>query len=145
MICTSFDDYVRYKPIWIAELSDGTTVYQDDNREGLEIPVAWRRLRLYTKIEKTKIVDLYLRFRSNIIRPLPRNGDGYFFCNKILQPITSKNRIIINFYVIGVVKNKLVFTQTYKIPELLLAEQSVRNLENCEDYVICNKIGKKKN
>lgn len=143
MICTSFDEYVKYKPIWIAQLSDGTTVYQDDYREGLEVPVAWRRLKQYTSFKEIGVVDLYLRFRSNIIRPLPKDGDGYFFCNKILQPVTSSKKIIINFYVIGVVKNKLVFTQTYKIPELLLAEQSTRRIEDCEDYLICNKIGKK--
>jgi len=141
MICTSFDDYVKYKPIWIAELLDGTLVYQDDERDGLDIPVAWRRLHQYVNIHKTKIVDLYLRFRSHIMKPLPRNADGYFFCNKILQPISTTKKFIINFYVIGAVKNKMVFTQTYKIPELLLAEQKIRQLKNCEDYVICNKIG----
>ncbi len=133
MICTIQDDFIENKTQWVATLCDGTVVYKDDEREGQEIPSAWIRLQKYCKENKKSIIDLHLRFRSNIIHALDKNSEGYFFANKIFQLIGGP---AFNFFVVGTVKENKILTKTFKIPELIQVEESERNLEDYEDFVI---------
>ena len=46
-VCVTEDDFVKHKLRWVAGLSDGSRVFQDDDREGETEPVAWKRLKKY--------------------------------------------------------------------------------------------------
>ena len=43
-LCTEECGFLEDKTIWVAVLSNGLTVYQDDERSGKE-PIAWKRLK----------------------------------------------------------------------------------------------------
>ncbi len=134
------DEFIEYKHHWIATLSDGSRIYQDDDRPGEEIPSAWLRLKewlSYTNLEsdgKIWIQGLHLRFRSNIINPLPTNAKGYFFANKIVQMVGGKPY---DFFVVGTVEDKVIKRQTFKVPEMIKVAEDIKPLdENYERFVI---------
>lgn len=133
MICTKVDEFIEDKTQWVATLCDGTVVYKDDEREGQEIQSAWIRLQKFCRENKKSIIDLHLRFRSNIIHVLDRDSDGYFFANKIVQLIGGPS---FDFFVIGSIKNGKIFTKTFKTPELIQVEESERSLDEYIDFVI---------
>lgn len=135
-LCSSYDEFIDEKPVWIAKLSNGFTIYQDDDRPGEEIPSAWLRLKLYCETSKISIESLHLRFRSNIIEPLPQKAHGYFFCHKIVQFISAKNKEPFRFMVVGAVENEIIHTRIYKVPELHLVEMSTRELDKYKEFVI---------
>ena len=140
MICTQPDEFIEEKCRWIAALSNGISVYQDDLREGCEESSAWRRLRQFVTKEKLSIINLHIQFRSHIIRPdLPVAPDAYFFCNKIVQFLGGRS---LDFYVVGYLKDGLVFRQTFSTPELILFGQDVKKEnEVLEDFLIRNYNG----
>jgi len=76
MITFVEDDYIQHQNIvsaqWIAELSDGTTVYQDDGHPERSNQSSWLRLSMYLKQTRLNIVSLKLRYRSNIADTLPK-------------------------------------------------------------------------
>ena len=69
-LCTEECDFLEDKTIWVAVLSNGLTIYQDDERSGKE-PVAWKRLKEYCQSESLNIVGMHLKFRSHVI-PMER-------------------------------------------------------------------------
>lgn len=143
MICTKPDEFIDEKCRWIVDLSDGTSAYQDDCREGYEEPIAWRRLGEYTKINKLQINTLHLQFRSNIIHPIPDEAfplEGFFFCNKIVTFLGGGN---LHFYVVGYLKDGKIYRKVYKTPELILFDQDIKlEHEVPEDFIIRNFNGR---
>jgi len=137
MICIKPDEFIEEKVRWIADLSNGISVYQDDNREGCIEPIAWKRLKQYIKSEKVFIINLHLQFRSNIINVF--NGietDGYFFGNKIVQFLGGGS---LNFFIVGYIKSNLIYRKTFKVPELVLADEDVIKEHTVpEDFLIRN-------
>ena len=82
MICTTYDrEYFEDKTCWIAELSNGVLVYQDDGRETEKEYSSWIRLKEYLKENNLNIIRLFLKFRSNVLDVIPSNKEGYFFFN----------------------------------------------------------------
>ena len=132
MICFSEDDFVRTlqlekkTAIWIAELSDGRLVYQDDGRPGLDEPSAWKRLSLFLEKEVLKITNISLKFRSHKhTNILPSNQDGYFFSKSSAGLWGS--RTTYHFYLLGHLCDGVIKVQKWKVPELLLIEQVDRD------------------
>src|SRR5688500_10269504 len=68
---------------WVAVLSNGETVYQDDDRPGIKPESAWIRLGNYVNNRGLHIVALSFQFRSHVIS-LPENADGYYFAKGAL-------------------------------------------------------------
>lgn len=136
-ICTQEDEFVLEKPHWIAHLSNGEKVYQDDGREGVEPQAAWLRLREYCRQTNISVVDLALRFRSHYEAPLPKNRDGYFFVNKAVRWSGSDT---FSFMLIGCVDElqEKVFVQTWKVPELYKVGEEYRTFENTYETLIRN-------
>ncbi len=71
-VSLSPDDYVeemqeRRYAVWIAKLTDGTSVWMDDGRPGVRPDSAWLRLCDYVAVHKLRIVDIDLKFRTNRI------------------------------------------------------------------------------
>lgn len=132
-LCYKYDEFIDEKAVWIASLSDGSFVYQDDEREGEEIPVAWLRLKKWLQNRpEIWITDLHFRFRSNIIHPLPRKQEGYFFCRKVFQGFGSKKSL--QSYVGGYVYDGVIHTNTITIPELEVVETGTRDLDAISDF-----------
>lgn len=134
------DEFIEYQPHWIVTLSDGSKIYQDDDRPGEEIPSAWVRLKEWinhSRLEGSKIsiIDLHLRFRSNILNPLPKNADGYFFANKIIHFVGAKEPL--KFIVLGYLEDGLIKRRTIKVPELLILQDDIKTLEDkYQEFVI---------
>lgn len=140
MVCTQEDDFTeecRDKALarWVVELSDGTKVYQDDNRPSLQEKSAWKRLNLYLRERYLNIINIWLEFRSNSVTDIvPKNARGYFFCKKLSCDMGEKER---NNYVIGYIEGDKIKTKTYQVPELILIEVGERELKQ-SDFLIIN-------
>jgi hypothetical protein len=138
-ICTSPDSFIKDKPGWIAILSNDITVYQDDGRPNCNPPSSWIRLGDYIRKNKLSIMELKIKFRSNIQSPLPKNAAGYFFCHKSIT-VHGINATK-NFFLIGVLdlETSTVALQLWKIPELVLCGRYVRMIDDCKkDRLIVN-------
>lgn len=128
IICNYEDDFIFEKPMWIALLSNGEKVYQDDGRPNLEDYSAWIRLRSYLKETKLKITSLYFRFRSNIVYLLPENAEGYYFSNGVIGQLSSD--FSINLFVCGEINGNIARIRNIKIPELLVMSEEDRIIED---------------
>ena len=139
MITKTYDnEFFEDKPIWIIELSNNETVYQDDGRHESEEYSAWIRIKKYIYDNDLQIKKMYLRFRSNIIYPLEENTDGYFFSNGIIGMMSSS--INVNFYILGNIKQDKVYIKKIKVPELIVFDEEERSLLDCtEQQIILNK------
>ena len=55
-VCKQMDDWLsdraELQAIWIADLTNGETIFQDDNRPGEEEWMAWRRHRCHCGIAR---------------------------------------------------------------------------------------------
>lgn len=121
MVCTQPDDFVLSfsdfgKAMWVAELSNGEHVFQDDDRPGTDPGSAWLRLKEYVESNKLSILGMRLEFRSNVIY-MPTNVEGYFFRKALLAAFFSTKSI--HYYVVGTLENGIVKGRYWKVPELL--------------------------
>ncbi len=124
MVTFEEDEFTFEKPRWIAHLSNGTKVLQDDNRPVAYPPQAWLRLADYCRHSGLYITNLTLQFRSHHQTPLPANADGYYFINKIMAIHGGPQ---FQAYVIGyLTDDNKVLTQTWLIPELIKIEEDAR-------------------
>src|SRR5688572_26252240 len=69
---------------WIATLSNGQIVYEDDDRPGISPRSAWIRLCAYCKENNLHVVNITLQFRSHRETAYSGDGDGVFFCKGII-------------------------------------------------------------
>ena len=129
-LCTKPDDFLEEKAIWIATLSDGTKVYQDDERPGVDEPSAWIRLGHYLGESGLGIVGMELRFRSHIV-PLPPDAPGYYFARGIRRDcaVGSKNK---HYLVAGVQIGDSILKRWYKTPELLMERDAIIPVDEAE-------------
>ena len=141
MICFEPDDYIndRYESQtrWIATLSDGRKVYQDDDRPGLSINSAWIRLGNFLKEnQELKIVGMTIGFRDHIVN-VGDNADGYFFCKSAFAGTGSN--ITIGMYLVGTLVGHTLNVKRYQIPEIILVEEEIRNPFEAGECLICPK------
>ncbi len=132
------DEFLLHKPLWIAKLSNGEEICQDDNLPGAYPPKAWDRLRLYLGAENLQIDELYLRFMSHVESPLPKQAKGYFFVTAVGA---SPGEEVQHLYTIGyVTEDDQIVTKVYKVPELIESGGgNVRPLELGIDNVFLNR------
>lgn len=136
------DDFTRqqwlYLPRWIARLSNGETIIQDDYRPGVEPHSAWLRLMGYAHTQKINVVELYIQFRSHIEKPLPVNAAGYYFSKSMIGYPGAKTGM--HFYLIGYLQDGLVHIQSWKVPELTQIEAFTRE-PTAGPNLIVNQMG----
>lgn len=136
MISTSIDDYIYSKlmgeAIWIAKLSSGIEVYQDDDRPGLE-PSAWLRLKEYCQKNNENITNIVLRFRSHYENIEP-NKKGYVFCKSCIAILGNDSSY--NIYKIGFIENNHIIMQKWKVPELILHSTDICNIGDYKNLLI---------
>lgn len=123
MICTREDDHVRMlqydraQTVWVAELSSGLKVYQDDHRPGLSQHSAWVRLADHLAREGDRIIRLGLKFRSHkLFDILPVHADGYYFCRSTIGVFGLGTPL--HFYMLGALTHGKVMIKRFKVPEL---------------------------
>lgn len=141
MITTQLDSDLieRYenKPRWEVTLSDGRTVYQDDERQG---EASWKRLRLYLLDNPhLSISKMFIGVRDNTFS-LPDNAEGYFFRNSILSCWGQWEK---HSFVVGTLQGSTIKVFKYELPELVLLGEEERSIEDAaESLIICTQRGK---
>lgn len=100
---------------WAATLSNSEQVWQDDNRPGLDEPIAWLRLKAYIKKKNLRIVSIHLKFRSHIV-PLLSSESGYYMGKGIGGFVGGKNK---DYYVYGYVRSSQLIREWWYSPELV--------------------------
>jgi hypothetical protein len=131
MICTEEDNFTIERMRWLADLSDGRTVLQDDGRPGLEPYQAWLRLKEFCRQTGISVVNLRLQFRSHIEAPLPDNAPAYFFSHKAGALMSSGEPTHTDlFYLIGylIPEKEAVYIEHYLAPAIILVETETRPL-----------------
>lgn len=137
MLSFEEDDYIRDlqdrgQTIWIAELSNGKTVYYDDNRPGNLIHSAWIRLRYYLKENNLSISSLRLKFRSNQ-KLVGQNAEGYFFCKQLFGGFGKKGK---GFYLTGTVNQGILTVEQWAVPELEWSNKEIREITDTECLIL---------
>jgi hypothetical protein len=135
-VCKQEDEYIIDKPKWLAHLSNGEIIYQDDGREGEEPSQAWLRLSNYCEYNKLYIKNLTLQFRSHHEAPLPANAKGYYFINMITA---VQGGPMFDFFIVGhMTEPNKVIAQYWKIPELLFCGEEERFVSITDPSLIIN-------
>ena len=126
-LCIEHCDFLEEKTIWVAAISNGLVVMQDDYRSGRVEPIAWKRLSKYCGEQEVDIVGMYLKFRSHIV-PMP-DGDsvqGYYFAygahREFDESVTRQH------YVCGVVEQGRLNYAWYTTPELEETKSHTRKI-----------------
>lgn len=136
-ISTEYDSFIEDKDstIWICTLSNGLTVYQDDERPGHE-ENAWFRLKSYCKQNSCRITSMRLKFRSHTehIYEEILDAEGYFFCKGVMFGPGMKRTEY--RYIAGVIKDGILTTQKFVVPELVLIETETRDIQTSELFII---------
>lgn len=129
-LCLSYDEYISNRCVWIVDLKDGTTIFQDDDRPGVKIPSAWKRLRYYVQdYPENKIAKMRLRLGTHVIE-LPSEQPFYFYSRGLLQSMTQTHGL--DFHIVGWPDGKgCVACTWYKAPELVITEESTRPMSKC--------------
>ena len=72
--------YADSNPIWIAELSNGEMIYQDDGKPDCYPESAWLRLKEYCEQNNLSIKSISVKNRS-IQKQIVSDADSFTFCN----------------------------------------------------------------
>jgi hypothetical protein len=142
-VSLSSDDFVREleedrgQAIWLAHLSDGSTVYQDDGRPGASPPSAWLRLQTFL-LERPdlRILGFSLRFRDNFHRMVVGASPTYFFRKAISAVVGSSERA--DFILIGTIENAIIKLTRWKVPELILMGVEERPVPESGEGLLLN-------
>lgn len=130
----------RRQALWSARLSTGEVVTMDDGRPGLEPESAWLRLASRCASEGVSVRELWLHFRSNVVRSiLPTDAAGYFFSKAVMGFLTSGQTHW--FFLVGHLVGDEVHVQKWAVPELILMETEVRPADGCGPCLIRSPAG----
>lgn len=144
-LCYYEDDFLEDKCIWAAKLSNGQTVFQDDDRPGVDCRIAWFRLRNYVYTTDTDIVELYIKFRDHWeLAGRSIEGDGFFFTNCVVALLSSFSKQF-NCCITGLVQKSNIYCTRWKLPEIINIESFVKEKKDNIDKIIWNKHARKSN
>lgn len=152
IVAVELDDFIRNKDsfYWYAVLSDGTTVYQDDDRPELEEKNAWLRLKKYCELNKIYVVKVGLKFYSNFAEIDTSDWDGVFFIKSVLgfirirrnksdKPMPTKRYPSRHFYNIGRLVGDKIIVQKWEMPVVLYRTDDVRDLKPNDETSLIRK------
>ena len=132
------NQYADSNPIWIAELSNGETVYQDDGRPNAEPESGWLRMKQYCEENNLHIESMKVRNRSHV-EDIGSGYDGYFFCKGagalLFQDLT------VHTFNIGHVENGKLYVRTWRLPELIPERFEERSLYDAPYECLITKKG----
>lgn len=113
------DQYADSNPIWIVTLSNGETVYQDDDRPDAIPASAWQRLGNYCRDNGIYITSMKIKNRSHV-ETVGEGGDGYYFC-KAAGKFLFDGRTDHSF-IVGVLDNGKLRVRKWNLPEIVPEE-----------------------
>lgn len=122
------------KPFWYVILSNGTTIYENNNTK----TNSWILLKRYCKRHKLYINKMYIRFRSHVEEVISEPCCGVFFRMGILASPSPKMKNNKHLYVIGSVQENHIDITTYYVPELLVESTETRKLYKHRGQIIWN-------
>lgn len=135
-----FDTYIKVyadnNPLWIATLSNGETVYQDDGRPNVKPSSAWTRLKAYCKNKDLHITNIKLRNRSHVV-DVGSNHDGYFFCKSAGALMFGD--LTMHSFVIGTLTGEKLSARKWRLPELIAEPVEERDPYELPDCIIAKK------
>ncbi len=138
-LCKSEDDFITEKLRWVITLSNGETIYQDDDRPGEEQAKAWIRLRDYVKLNKVDIVDFKIQFCSHIEQAANPNAEGYYFARKVgAFAFSGEAENTMYYYVVGELRDGKIYTTQWSVPEILRVGSDVRDVVEDDIHLIIN-------
>lgn len=137
MLSFELDSFIEDKDetIWIATLSDGRKVYQDDNRPEFEEKRAWVRLQEYCRENNVYVRMMTIKFRSHQ-EDSEVSDEGIFFRKGVLGNWGSAKTL--QYYLIGPIREGKIHVKKWRIPEIIIEEEEVRDIEGNEDGIIWN-------
>ena len=137
-ITTKGDEYLRErwesKSRWHIILSDGTEVFQDDERAGRP---SWLDLSDFlTENPSLTIRSMYFGFRDNTVQ-LPDNADGYFFRYGLLSSWGGFEK---HSYLVGYLQDGVLTVLKYELPEMTYLGTETRDMESAgQSLIICKR------
>ncbi len=121
--------------LWVATLSNGEIIYEDDRKDLIEPP--WSRLRQYILEENVSIVKLILHRGADVIT-VPDNQRGYI-AGKRIQTLAPPASITFHTKCVGWLDENDVCHLTWaRIPEFMQRETETRTPEKAGFFLIRN-------
>lgn len=130
------EDYLLTNAVWVATLTTGEVVVQDDGRPGRFPPSAWLRLQQRCKSGGVGVRRLTLRFRDREEPAAPDGAQAYFFSKAVAAGLGQEGQQL--FYLAGWLSDGLVQVQRWAVPELILLGQETRPHHDCLTQLIHN-------
>ena len=133
MICTDPNDkFLKEKTIWIAELSDGSTVFQDDDRPNAKPASAWRRLQAHVEDNGLYISKLSIRSRDHT-EEIPEAAQ-YHFSKSIGCLVGAEEE---HHYIISLLYSEGLERRWYKMPEVFFSQKTfVTDVDRYRNHMI---------
>jgi hypothetical protein len=129
--------------IWIATLSNGEIIYQNDNKPEDKEPSTWKRMKKYVEENLLSITQLSLQFRDHMIH-LPISPIANYFAQGMMGELGKKmnHYYIFGYYTLHLKENYLK-CNWYKIPELIITQTLDKTITpNLENFIIYNYVAK---
>ena len=137
-VSKSIDSYVNVyadsNPIWIAKLSNGETIYQDDGRPDVYPESAWLRLKAYCEDNDLSIDSINVKNRS-IQKQIDSNSEFYTFCKGVGALMFGGGESNHSF-LFGCVKNGVYRVTKVNLPEMIIDRPERRNIEDYKNLTI---------
>ncbi len=137
MVSFEMDSFIEDKDstVWIATLSDGRVVYEDDGRPEYTECSAWKRLKSFCFQNGIYVKSMVIKFRSHT-EVCPPSEEGYFFRKGVLGVYGLDKTI--HFYLTGPIIAGKIHVRKWQVPEIVLESQETRETEGNEDGIIWN-------
>tara|TARA_R100000008_G_C3585401_1_gene171862 strand:- start:3312 stop:3794 length:483 start_codon:yes stop_codon:yes gene_type:complete len=136
-VSRQLDSYVNVygdtNPMWIVELSNGETVYQDDGRPGITPPSAWERLKIYCDANDLHITKMSFKNRSHL-ETVGEGDDGYFFCKAAGAFLFGDETV--HSFVVGRLSEGKLYARKWRMPEVIPEAIEERNISESLEYLI---------
>ena len=141
-ICTAPDLYTAQlfekQSVWVATLSTGEDVIQDDDREGEEPPSAWLRLGKHCEENDCYITEMYIQNGTNKIE-MEKGADGYYFCKSAGGFLYGGETL--HSYIIGVLNKGILRVTSWSVPQLSADFAETRDVNDVPSECLITKKG----
>jgi hypothetical protein len=148
-LCKFPDSFINEKVYWAAHLTNGETIYQDDDRPGEEEPKAWLRLHEYVHKNSFAISYITVHFYDHVEQVTPENCDLYYFVQSavsILYQDKYSPRRTYCYYIFGhscdlnrpLDGDIEIQTSKWIVPEIIEVERGKRIVDFSDEKLIIN-------
>lgn len=124
--CFEGDEYIadiyEHLSMWRVRLNNGHYVYQDCWRRGSS---SWINLKSFCEAHRLYITEMRVSFR-NCYHHLPSGADGYYFINSA-GCIWGVEKTF-HYYVVGILRDGIIQVERVRVPELIIEEQEIRQI-----------------